>query len=106
MAMRTGPSSLSREIVKRNPDRARAHTELAWFLVTCPDTRFRKPALAAEALQYARKAVELDQTGGDYSGLLGMASYRAGDLQTAADTLEKVADEMPDWSPLFLAMAH
>jgi tetratricopeptide (TPR) repeat protein len=92
-----------REMVKRNPDRARAHAELAWFLVTCPDAQFRD---GARALAHAKKAVELDPTGGDYAGHLGMAYYRAGDWKAAVVTLEKVIEEMPDWSRLFLAMAH
>jgi serine/threonine protein kinase len=73
------------------PYSADSWQQLAWFLATCPDTRFRDPRRAVEA---ARKAVELalDGKAGDLAQCektLGLAYYRAGEWQAAVRPLEK-----------------
>jgi tetratricopeptide (TPR) repeat protein len=90
-----------------NPGKASAHGDFAFFLVTCPDTRFRD---AAKALAHAQKAITLDPANADFASLLGMAQYRAGDWPVAVDTLEKAIARAPTRfarpARLFLAMAH
>jgi serine/threonine protein kinase len=85
---------------------------LARFLATCPDAHFREPA---EAVQLATKAVDKARAAevgtyweGTYTITLGIALYRAGDWQAAAQALRKGADlrkasEATDL--FFLAMA-
>jgi tetratricopeptide (TPR) repeat protein len=95
-----------REHVNQHPQSAQAHAELAWFLVNCPDVHFHDEARARDALAHAQKARELASAGEDYRGLVGMASYRAGDWKTAVARLGQVVEQMPDRARLFLAMAH
>jgi Tfp pilus assembly protein PilF len=90
-----------------NPNLGSAHGDFAWFLVTCPDPRFRE---AARALTHAQKAVALDPTDADHASLLGMAHYRAGDWPAAVESLEKAvvrpSVRFSSHARLFLAMAH
>ena len=46
------------------------------YLATCPEAKFRDPK---QAVELAKKAVELDPQGGNYWNTLGTAHYRAGD---------------------------
>jgi uncharacterized protein HemY len=85
---------------------SRGHNHLAWFLATCPDFHFRDPR---RAVDFAKKAVELERTEGNYWNTLGVAHYRAGEWKPAVQALKKSMDLRKggnsfDW--LFLAMAH
>jgi tetratricopeptide (TPR) repeat protein len=80
--------------------------DVAWFLATSADARFREPT---DAVKLAEKAVNAQPANGEYRNTLGVAKYRAGNWQAAVDDLTKAAElnggKQPfDW--LFLAMAH
>jgi tetratricopeptide (TPR) repeat protein len=80
---------------------------MAWYLATCPDPKFRD---AAQAVTLGKKAVELAPTDGTIWNTLGAARYRNGDWQAAVEALQK-SDELLDGAQLsfnafFLAMAH
>jgi tetratricopeptide (TPR) repeat protein len=96
-----------RKSLALNPGKATAHGEFAFFLATCPDPQFRD---AAKALTHAQKAVALDPTKADYTALVGMAHYRAGEWQAAVGTLEKAIARAParfsGHARIFLSMAH
>jgi tetratricopeptide (TPR) repeat protein len=88
------------------PDWPHHHSELAWFLATCPDPRFRNPTRAVAA---ARRAVELAPHNGISWTRFGVAQYRAGDWSAALRALDKAVQlrsggDSVAW--LFLAMAH
>jgi tetratricopeptide (TPR) repeat protein len=88
------------------PNVAPINSNLAWFLANCPDAKLRN---IPEAIQLAQKATELDPKAGDSWLALGVARYRAGQLQAAAADLEKSTDLKPRDNTtrrLFLAMAH
>jgi serine/threonine protein kinase/tetratricopeptide (TPR) repeat protein len=79
---------------------------LAWFLATCADPKFRDPATAIE---WAKKAVELSLNNGAYRHTLGVAYYRADDWKSAIAALEESTQlrkggDSFEW--FFLAMAH
>jgi len=65
--------------VKKFPDRAGPANSLAWFLITCPDPQFRRPARAVEQ---AERAVRLSYEG-TYWNTLALAYYRAGNYEQA-----------------------
>jgi serine/threonine protein kinase/tetratricopeptide (TPR) repeat protein len=95
-----------RETVRLREDYAPAHNSLAWLLATCADARLRDPA---EAVEHARKAVELVPGEGNFWNTLGVALYRAGEWKAANEALEKSmrlrqGGDGCDW--LFLAMSH
>jgi tetratricopeptide (TPR) repeat protein len=78
---------------------------LAWFLATCPDPRFRDPG---RAISWAERAVEHSPTG-RFGTTLGVARYRNGDWRGAITDLERSmalndGGTATDW--YFLAMAH
>jgi tetratricopeptide (TPR) repeat protein len=92
--------------LKRVPSHHQSRNDLAWLLATCPDAGLRDPAQAVES---AKKAVELAPAAGDYWNTLGVAHYRAGDWKAAVAALDKSrglrqGGDAVDW--LFLAMAH
>lgn len=64
-----------REAIRLDPKLARAYLGAAWLMATCPDRRFRNPALGLES---ARKAVELEG-GEDYRYLDVLAAAQAND---------------------------
>jgi tetratricopeptide (TPR) repeat protein len=68
------------------PQNAAAHNDLAWLLATCPDGNYRDPSRAVES---ARKAIELSPAAGHLWNTLGVAQYRAGNLQAAVEALAK-----------------
>jgi Flp pilus assembly protein TadD len=72
--------------VKFAPNQSEPHNELAWLLATCPDLKFRNPP---EAVQLAKRAVDLAPQDGGFWNTLGVASYRAGDWQSAVEALNK-----------------
>ncbi len=93
-------------ILELAPDNAEPHNDLAWFLATCPDAKVRGPG---QAVELAKKAVELSPKEGNYWNTLGVAHYRVGDWKACLETLEKSMEfrqggDSYDW--FFLAMAH
>ncbi len=79
---------------------------LAWFLVTCPQGTLRDPK---KALLLAQELTSEAPGNATFWSCRGIASYRAGDWKSAAETLEKAAkmkgfDDARDW--FFLAMSH
>src|SRR5262249_27205387 len=79
---------------------------LAWFLATCPDPRFRD---SGRAVELAKKTVETDAKNAGFWNTLGVAHYRDGDWKAAVAALEKGMSlrnggDGTDW--YFLAMAH
>ncbi|MBI2827339.1 MAG: tetratricopeptide repeat protein [Planctomycetia bacterium] len=92
------------EALRLKPDDYNAHNNVAWILVTCPES-LRDPA---RAVAMAREAVRLAPGAGACFSTLGVALYRAGDWQGAADALKKSISLRLDEDPtdyLFLAMA-
>jgi len=95
------------KVVELVPTSAVEHNNLAWFLVTCPDPKFRDPA---KAVKLAQKAVDMAPKEGSHWNTLGVAHYRAGDWKAATAALEK-SDELLKGNELsfnafFLAMAQ
>jgi tetratricopeptide (TPR) repeat protein len=87
----------------RNPHYQNA---LAWWLATCPNSKCRDVARAAEL---AQKAVKGAPKEGMYRNTLGVALYRKGSWKEAIETLEKSMElrsggTCDDW--FFLAMAR
>jgi tetratricopeptide (TPR) repeat protein len=88
------------------PALPRHHEQLAWYLVTCPYDELHDPALAVRA---ALAATELRPKNSDHWKTLGAAYYRAGELQLAAEALNKSLKLPPgprSTNRLFLAMLH
>jgi serine/threonine protein kinase/tetratricopeptide (TPR) repeat protein len=83
----------------------RTNNALAWLLVSCADPRFHN---AAEAVQLARKAIELGPTNGGFWNTLGVALYRAGDHRAAVAALTKATELRGETAcdAFFQAMAH
>jgi len=83
------------------------HNNLAWFLATCPDPKFRDPS---KAVKLAQKAVDMAPKEGNHWNTLGVAHYRAGDWKAAIEALEKSKELLGDtelsFNAFFLAMAH
>jgi eukaryotic-like serine/threonine-protein kinase len=95
-----------REAVHLKPDFAGAHNNLAWALATCTDAKLRD---SKQAVELAKKAVELAPKQGDAWNTLGVAQYRASDWKAAIETLTRSMElrsggGSTDW--FFLAMAH
>jgi tetratricopeptide (TPR) repeat protein len=89
-----------------DPGIARFHNALAWELATSADHGLRNPA---EALESARKAVQLAPSDGKYWSTLGVAQYRMGDWNAAIAALEKsmaLNKEGDSVAWFFLAMVH
>lgn len=89
-----------------DPNLRAVHTNLAWWLATDANPKFRDPKAA---VMHARKALDLAPDDPNHWSNLGVALWRAGDLKTAIETLEK-ADRMHKNGDLqhrfFLAMAY
>src|SRR5262249_1640850 len=82
------------------------NNELAWFLATSLEPRWRDPA---RAVQLAKKAVAVQQESANYRNTLGVAHYRKGDEKAAVTELERAmklrsGGNSFDW--FILAMAH
>jgi serine/threonine protein kinase/Flp pilus assembly protein TadD len=92
---------------KEEKQNAHFGSELAWFLLACPDPAFRDPA---RALELAKKSVARSEgKDGNLWNTLGVAQYRLGDWQAALDSLEKAnrlrgERQAEDW--FFLTMAQ
>jgi tetratricopeptide (TPR) repeat protein len=94
------------ELAVSFPEAPSDQRDLAWFLVTCPDPRFRDPD---RAVRLATHAVEQAPQGGDCWRTLGVAHYRTGDWKAAVAALEKACalhSGGDGWEWFFLAMAH
>lgn len=77
---------------------------LAWFLSTALDPELRQPA---QAVQYAREAVDLVPKNANNWNTLGVAHYRNGawgEAITALNKSEDLRSVVHNW--LFLAMSH
>ena len=88
------------------PRDARTENDLAWMLVAHAETTAEQ---TAQALVWAKNAVELAPMEGTYWNTLGAAHYRAGEFPAAIQALEKSMELAKggnsfDW--FFLAMAH
>jgi serine/threonine protein kinase/Tfp pilus assembly protein PilF len=95
-----------RKVLELAPTSAGGCNNLAWFLATCPEAKFRHPQ---QAIDLAKKAVELMPKDGNNWNTLGVAQYRAGDWKAAITGLEKSMElrkggDSFDW--FFMAMAH
>jgi tetratricopeptide (TPR) repeat protein len=80
--------------------------DIAWYLATCPDPQFRNPG---QAVELAKKAVELAPAQARYWTTLGVAHFRADDWKASVAALERSmtlrrGGDCIDW--FFLAMAH
>lgn len=98
--------SLLKQVIAQFPDRADAHNNLAWLLVTQAD---HIPSDPLQAIRHAEEAVRLAPELGIYWNTLGAAYFRAGDYRSAVASLEKSMDlreggDSFDW--FFLAMSH
>jgi tetratricopeptide (TPR) repeat protein len=85
---------------------ADSYNDLAYLFVKGPAAQARDPS---EAIQLAKRAVDLHQERSDFWNTLGAAHYRAGDHLAALGALEKAAalrngGDCEDW--FFLAMTH
>ena len=69
--------------LKVNPNEAVVYNDLAWLLATCGEKDIRSPA---EAIKYAKKAVELDPEEGHYLDTLAAAYAANGDFEQATET--------------------
>jgi serine/threonine protein kinase/tetratricopeptide (TPR) repeat protein len=96
-----------REAVRLRPDMAWIHNKLAWTLTRFHNAKVRDPA---EAVEHARRAVELAPQQAYSLNTLGVAHYRAEDWKAAIEALEKAEALEPDtnfaFNGFFLAMAH
>jgi tetratricopeptide (TPR) repeat protein len=94
---------------QRRHDVARLHNHLAWVLATRPD---RTPRHAAEALEHAQKAVDLDPTVDDWWHTLGVAHCRLGHWTEALACIAKsrqlqgATGPRDAWAGFFEAMAY
>ena len=82
------------------------NNELAWFLATSSNPRWRDPA---RAVRLAKKAVAVQQDSANCRNTLGVAHYCNGDYKDAVTELKRAMDlrsagDSFDW--FFLAMAH
>ena len=75
--------SYTRELA-RNPDDARSRNSLAWLLASRMDT---SPSDASRAVELAGEAVKLAPEVGSFWNTLGVASYRAGQWNSAVSAL-------------------
>lgn len=94
------------EAIRLNPKNPMVLNNLAWYLATWPDTKFRNPNRAVEL---ARKVVEIAPNDGIVLNTLGTALYRTGDWKGSVTALEKSLDLMSShksFNWFFLAMAN
>jgi tetratricopeptide (TPR) repeat protein len=91
------------------PDSAYEFNNAAWCLAMAAEDL--RPKYLKRAVEFAHRAVELEQTNRHYWNTLGVAQYYAGDLQAATQALNKALD-LPTphyneaYDTFFLAMAH
>jgi tetratricopeptide (TPR) repeat protein len=95
-----------REAVRLKPDSALYHNQLAWLLATCPELKLRDPG---QAVEHAKKAVELAPGNGGMWNTLGVAQYRNGAWKAAVEASMKSVQFRKggdSFDFFFLAMAH
>jgi tetratricopeptide (TPR) repeat protein len=96
-----------RAILRAQPEDANGNNDLAWFLATNSEPNLRNPQ---QAVEFAKKAVDLAPEVASYWNTLGFAYYRAGDWQLAIEAIEKSLKyglSRPEPSDYFcLAMAN
>jgi tetratricopeptide (TPR) repeat protein len=95
-----------RKAVELDPTSVFAHNSLAWLLANCPDATSRDPV---QAVELARKAVQLAPKQAAHWNTLGAALYRAGDWKASIEALTKSMElsnggDGTDW--FFMAMTH
>jgi serine/threonine protein kinase/WD40 repeat protein/Tfp pilus assembly protein PilF len=99
--------ALLRQAVKIAPSLARHHNNLAWHLLLTGPKELRDPA---EALNEAKKAVELEPKEPLYVNTLGVALYYTGQFAEAVPVLERSMREQGGQADafdlFFLAMCH
>jgi superkiller protein 3 len=94
------------EAIRLKKNFAGAHNSLGWLLATSSDPRFRDPA---QAVQSARKAVELQTEDGNNWNTLGVAYYANGEYRAAVEALNrsmKLSHGGNAADFFFLALAH
>jgi tetratricopeptide (TPR) repeat protein/serine/threonine protein kinase len=95
-----------REAIRLKPNQPLAYVGLAWLLANSSQDEFRHPA---QALEMAKKAVELAPGEGACWNTVGLAFYRVGDWKAAVEAL-KVSMQRRDGGNgtdyFILAMAH
>jgi eukaryotic-like serine/threonine-protein kinase len=74
------------QAIRLEPDTVVFHTDLAWWLTTCPEPRFCDPQRAVAA---SKKAVDLTPRSVEAWQLLGWAHYQAGEWKASIEALEK-----------------
>jgi serine/threonine-protein kinase len=95
-----------RESLRLDPDLVAALSNVAWLLTTSADPAIRD---APQALEHARRAVELAPQDPHCQLALGAAEYRTGQWDEAVATLRHslaLGKGTEAWSWLFLAMAY
>ncbi len=95
-----------RKALEVAPEDPAVSNDLAWFLATSPEPRFRDAPLA---VRLAKKAVAARPQAANYRNTLGVAHYRNGEDRVAVAELETSMSLLAggssfDW--FFLAMAH
>jgi tetratricopeptide (TPR) repeat protein len=96
----------NRKAIEIDPEYSVPHLNIAWFLTTCSDLKFRDTDLA---LTHAKKSVELDPSNPFSFNSLGLAHYRNGDYKAAIAALERSMELRKSGvsgGGFFLAMSH
>jgi Tfp pilus assembly protein PilF len=106
LGRQTEAAELYRKVLELDPDNHAVNNDLAWFLATSPEPRWRDAALA---VRLAKKAVTAQPECAIYRNTLGVAYHRSGDDRAAVAELETstrlgAGGNSLDW--FFLAMAH
>jgi tetratricopeptide (TPR) repeat protein len=81
-----------RRAIECDPTNPAFYNNLAWQLATVDDVQVRNPA---EALELARKAVQLDSQPWDHWNTLTVVAFRAGDWQTSLDARQEKLTRHP-----------
>jgi serine/threonine protein kinase/tetratricopeptide (TPR) repeat protein len=95
-----------REAARLNPNSLIIQNDVAWFLATAADPKWRDPT---QAYEHAKRAVVMGPKQPYCWGTLGVAAYRNGNWNEAVAALKKSQELLPHGHPadwLFLAMAH
>lgn len=108
LLLRQGDEQQALSALERVPESriAEVHNDLAWEFATCLEPRQRDPRRAVE---FARQAVQREPGHGEFWNTLGVAHYRADELQDAVNALERSVELSQGghvWDWFFLAMAH
>jgi len=97
---------LLEQAIQFDPQNAHTHNQLAWLLVTGPESLRNAPV----AVSLARRAVQLDGNVASYWNTLGVALYRDGKYLEAVDVLkqsmQRGGDSAAGFDLIFLALCH